>query len=191
MAPFENWDLELLHYVNLRLIHPYNDFLMKLWSAEWPWAFMVLFFLVRWCLQKDWARLKTLLWMGLTVGLCDLLAAQLIKPWVERLRPCKVEGLVRVVDGCAGMMGFPSNHAANAFAFAILWFSWAGARQGWLALGSASVIGFSRVYLGVHYPSDILGGCLLGITIGGLSALLLQSKTVQGWIQKKKGAEAP
>ncbi len=162
-------DLNILHFINTNLASKANDILMKMWSAEAPWFALAGFFLIQTAYRRQWREFKTLLWLAGTVGSADIIAAQLIKPWVGRIRPCKVEDLVRVVDGCAGSLSFPSNHSANAAAFAVFWLFWKGPRAGALALGCMVVVGFSRIYLGNHYPSDVLGGFLLGAVLAALS----------------------
>ncbi len=94
----------------------------------------------------------------------DAVAYNFIKPWIARLRPCHLmPEELRLVNGCGGRFGFPSNHALNAMTVAAsIWFA------GYKWLGNAAImlavlVGYSRVYLGVHYPSDILAGFALGI----------------------------
>ncbi len=111
-------DLKILHFVNITLARPLNDFVFKIWSSEAPWFSLTAFFLLQTAYRRQWINFRTLLWLGATVGVSDAFAAQVIKPWAGRIRPCKVEGLVRIVEGCAGSMSFPSNHAANGAAFA-------------------------------------------------------------------------
>lgn len=174
-------DLKILHYVNTELAHPANDFVLKIWTAEAPWFALAAFFLAQTAYRRQWLEFKTILWIGATVGATDAIAAQIIKPFVGRIRPCKIEGLVRVVEGCAGSLSFPSNHASNAAAFALFWFFWKGPRAGVLALGCMFFVGLSRIYLGNHYPSDVLGGFIFGGSIACLSYLLYRNV----WKRKK------
>lgn len=167
-----NLDLKILHFVNGDLAHKANDFVLKLWTAEAPWFALAGFFFVQTAYRRQWREFKTLLWLGATVGVSDAVCAQIIKPFAARLRPCKVEELVRVVEGCAGSLSFPSNHASNAAAFAVFWLLWKGPRAGALALSCMFVVGFSRIYLGNHYPSDVFGGFVFGSVIACLSYLL-------------------
>lgn len=102
----------------------------------------------------------------IAVAMTDPLAAQLLKPVIGRLRPChELEDAVRTVAGCGGQFGMPSNHAANVAAAAAA-VALAFPRTLVLTVPLALGIGLSRVYLGVHYPLDVLAGYGLGACIG-------------------------
>ena len=109
----------------------------------------------------------------LVVLVADQSSVHLFKNVFERLRPChepSLEGLVHLVnDRCGGRYGFVSSHAANVFGvasflFLILKTRWVA----YIAVGWAIIVSYSRIYLGVHYPLDVVFGALLGIFIGWL-----------------------
>jgi undecaprenyl-diphosphatase len=117
-----------------------------------------------------WARgrvgLRAVILVGVAVGIVDLLSAGLFKPWIDRLRPCFVLSDVRLlVPHQSHSPSFPSNHAANSFAAAAVLAS-LGPGFARVFFGVAAIVALSRIYLGVHYPADILAGALLGLGVG-------------------------
>lgn len=112
-----------------------------------------------------------LLFIILAATLADQGSVQLFKNIFHRLRPChepSLEGLVHLVDGkCGGLYGFVSSHATNSFNVALL--SLLFIRRRWFAISIilwALTVGYSRIYLGVHYPGDVICGSILGALIG-------------------------
>ena len=129
------------------------------------------------------------LFMILAVTFTDQ-TALLIKNTVERLRPChepSLEGLVHLVKGrCGGKFGFVSSHAANSFNVALL--SLMFIRRRWYSISIiiwAALVGYSRIYLGVHYPGDVLCGSILG-AFTGWGVYRLFDLTDKNILQKKK-----
>jgi undecaprenyl-diphosphatase len=111
-----------------------------------------------------------LLFIILAATISDQISV-LIKNLVHRLRPChepSLEGLVHMVNGeCGGLYSFVSSHATNSFDVALI--SLLFIRRRWFTISIiiwAIVIGYSRIYLGVHYPGDVLCGSILGASIG-------------------------
>jgi membrane-associated phospholipid phosphatase len=111
--------------------------------------------------------------LGAAVGLTDFFGGQL--KWVfERVRPCRAlsEAVKIEPSGCGGLFSFPSNHAANTAALAaflqVLY-----PKSGWITWPIVALIGFSRVFIGAHYGTDVLGGWMLGGVIGGGAAWAL------------------
>jgi undecaprenyl-diphosphatase len=128
--------------------------------------------LALWLWKGRRQALKVLVVAALAMGSSDFIAYRVIKPWAARPRPeYSVTGVdVRVPNG--GRYGFPSNHAANsAAAAAVLSAAYPGAALVFAAL--AAVVAYSRVYVGAHYPGDVLAGLALGAAIGWAWAALL------------------
>lgn len=129
-------------------------------------------------------RLK-FLWIlgcaGLLVLVSDQLSANLIKNTVQRLRPCnnpELKEQVRLLVHCGGGYSFISAHATNHFAIAIFISSFYNELK-WakpVALLWAGLIAFSQVYVGVHYPLDVLTGATLGLTLGYIAYYVLSTK---------------
>ena len=107
----------------------------------------------------------TLVVLLFAAGMSDAICAQVIKPWVGRIRPShEFIEYINLLVSKGGKWSFPSNHAANSFAFATV-LSYFYDKNKILLFSIASVIAFSRVYVGVHYPIDIFFGALIGYTI--------------------------
>lgn len=115
-----------------------------------------------WLLLKGYRRaIKIVLTVALAVGLGDLLTYRVLKPLFKRQRPCHaLSGVILSDEGCGGEYGFPSNHATNSAIIATLLIFFDRSLV-WVLL-MPLLVGFSRVYLGKHYPSDVLGGYVWG-----------------------------
>ncbi len=182
METFLKFDFQLFSLIHRFSGNFFGDYAMARISDERMWIFFAILTLIFFIYRKFKYGLKLFLVLGVGVGISDLFTVRLLKPWVGRLRPCReYQDVIVVVKGwCGGDYGFPSSHASNAAAIAaILWFL-VPRRWFFAAAGISFMVGFSRIYLGVHYPGDVLAGFVVGAVIG---ALLWHLCSRMGWIQ--------
>ncbi|WP_367914861.1 phosphatase PAP2 family protein [Leadbetterella sp. DM7] len=144
-----------------------NFFLAYTNSRSWTPVILVMVFL----LFKNFSWRQALIYLvliGAAVGLCDFIASGILKSAFERLRPCHdFPGEMTLVGNCGGMYGFASSHAANSFG---LFSGFSRAFKGnryvfWLLLAWAILMSYSRIYVGVHQPGDVLAGALIGMVV--------------------------
>jgi len=167
-------DQYLFEFINSTCQNAFMDWLMPMWRNKYFWIplyiFLVFFLLFNYKL-KGFLLILTVL---VAVGISDFTSSQLIKKNVQRLRPCKQKELVvQLHVPCGSGYSFPSSHATNHFAIAILLIGTLGRHFRRIKLPLffwAASIALGQVYVGVHYPIDVLAGSLLGIAIGSFLA---------------------
>jgi membrane-associated phospholipid phosphatase len=172
------WDHDLFIKLNSKWTNPFFDSIMPYMRHSIIWIPLYLFILVLVLLNF---RIKAYWWIIfflVTVALTDMTGTKLFKYGFERIRPCNNPDMLahlRLLVRCPSGWGFISNHAANHFGMATFLFltlrhlfkNWM-----WLAFLWAGSIGYAQVYVGVHYPSDIAGGMLLGIIYGTFTGIM-------------------
>ncbi|MDA8692641.1 phosphatase PAP2 family protein [Saprospiraceae bacterium] len=170
-------DLSLFHAINAGADIPvFTDILITfrnklLWI---PFYIFILTFIIANYGQKKWFVIFFLI---MTVVITDTISSQLIKKNTQRLRPCNTEEVKAVSRiHCGHGYSFPSSHASNHFGiatFLFLLFSWVFYRS--LLFLWAGIISFAQIYVGVHYPSDVIAGAMLGIILGYISYRIFDS----------------
>jgi undecaprenyl-diphosphatase len=123
----------------------------------------------------------------LVILVSDQLSSGLLKPWVGRVRPCFDLASVRLlIPGQPHSPSFPSGHATNMAAVAVTLYG-VNPILGGIGTLVAALVGYSRVYVGVHYPSDVLGGWILGTGVG-LAGIAARRACLSAWDRRRKRA---
>ena len=179
-----NIDKMLFYFFNKVIANKFFNFLMPIVTNENIWAIPIIFGLV-YLILKDGRRAQiTVIILIISCGLADYSSASILKPFFERLRPSHemLEG-IRILMGKGGKYGFVSSHAANIFAAAVVLSYFYPIRKR-IFYSIASMVAFSRVYIGVHYPGDIIFGGLLGY---GLAWVVLSLRVIIKMRELKRG----
>lgn len=171
------------------------DVVMKMASGKIIWGGMYLAVIYAIWKTYGWrATLVMVLAAGAAVALADQISASLLRPIFERLRPANpnnpISSLVHIVDGYrAGRYGFPSSHAANTFAAATLLSLLFKQPRFTVAMFLWALLNcYSRIYLGVHYPGDLLFGLTIGLIIGWL-LFLIARWILRSWRMSSFGSQ--
>jgi undecaprenyl-diphosphatase len=170
--------MEFLYSIDLAVFYFFNHtistgFLDKFFSTitdvnKWYIAYVILIGI---SFFKGGQRGKiAVIGLILLIIVTDQTGYRILKELLERIRPCNALNDVITPVGCAGGFSFPSNHALNNFAAAVFLLRLFPAYK-WFFLIVAILISISRIYLGVHYPSDVLGGALIGVAFGYLFSI--------------------
>jgi membrane-associated phospholipid phosphatase len=174
----ENLDQNLFFFINNKLHLGILDHFMPYWRSMYFWLPLYVFFLSYLVINVGKKGGILLLALVLTVGVADIMSSRVIKKTVARVRPCndkKIKIKVKLLVNCGSGYSFTSSHATNHFAVAVfLFFSFLknNRKLKWVLIAWAASIAFGQVYVGVHYPLDVICGALLGSSIGFLGAFL-------------------
>jgi undecaprenyl-diphosphatase len=167
-----NWDTQLFLFLNDAQT-PFWDKVMWAFSEKEFWYpfYGLLIAIMGW--RYKWNALLTVIFIALAITLADQISVKCFKFVFERLRPShnpEIKEQVNILNGYrGGQFGFVSSHAANTFALAAFTTRLFRNRYfAWFIFIWAAVVSYSRIYLGVHYPLDILGGAALGMILGYL-----------------------
>lgn len=152
------------------------DYFMMAFTGKWIWVPMYLLMMYIMFRKFGWRKASIyVIGVIIAIALTDQLCANVIRPIVERMRPSNIynpiSNEVHIVDGYrGGAFGFPSCHAANSFALAtFMSLLFATRRFTIFILLWAFINSYTRLYLGVHYPGDLIIGAIIGSGIGLLS----------------------
>lgn len=188
-------DAGIFRWINQIMVHPALDDLMVFLTtfrfSSHIFLLAALFIIIR----KQRGAFVVLLFTLLAVGLADYTASGILKPLFQRIRPCFALQGCRLLIDQSHSYSFASSHAANSAAVASM--IWIFFRRGEpverlfsaVMVLYAFLIGYSRIYVGVHYPGDVLAGMMIGCASAGLVYLALswlfknviQPRFLSGW----------
>ena len=172
-------DENVFQFINKTLALNWLYEVMRFLRHSTTWIPLYFFLLIFFAVRVKSYFLPIVLLSLLTFAITDFSSASILKPLIGRLRPCHEADLDFIVNnpmGCGGKFSMPSSHATNHFGLATFWFlairrllliAWY-----WLWIW-AFIICFAQVYVGVHYPGDVLVGAVLGISVGFMVFFLL------------------
>ncbi|MEK7774572.1 MAG: phosphatase PAP2 family protein [Candidatus Zixiibacteriota bacterium] len=172
-------DLTLFRFINDTLANPVTDFIMPIITSDWNLRiiYAVAMILLLWRGSKETRWIVGFSIVAMLIA--DQLASGFLKELIKRERPCQTLDAVHLLVNCGSGKSMPSSHATNAFAQAAF-FCVSFRKHGWWLFLFAALVAISRVFVGVHYPADILVGALLGsmvgVAIAWLNSALRRSK---------------
>ena len=188
IEPFKVIDYKLLIILNQKISNSLFDLIMPIITNEDYWVIPILC-LISYLLFFGQKKGKIVLFLLIiSLGINDYICASIIKPTIARLRPShEFLEYINLLVPKGGKWSMPSNHASNMFVFATIISSFYSKTKAAIFL-IAILVSFSRVYVGVHYPLDVIVGASIGTTIATIiisswsSLIVNQLKKNKDWI---------
>lgn len=178
LESLNHWDQQLFLLINKSWTNDFLESFLPFWREKKNWIpLYVLIFFVAIYKHKKHAWWWILMFV-ITVALADAISSHVFKPWVDRIRPCQlgsgIEDVMQLrLPRCPGNRSFTSSHAANHFAMAFYIFFTSAISMKWsrwLFILWAAIISYAQIFVGVHYPGDILGGMVLALLLALLTS---------------------
>ena len=168
-----NIDTQLFYFLNVSCANPVTDALFPLITKMGNWTLLVIFALL-WVIVKDGIRGRFfLVAVVLAILISDQTSSNFLKHLFERPRPCHIFNDINLLVHCGKGFSFPSSHAVNTFMAVSLIVSFYK-KYHWAFFTIGGLIALSRVFVGVHYPIDILCGSAIGLGLGYLWAYIVK-----------------
>jgi len=155
-------DKAVFLFLNKSLANPVFDFIMPYITEEDYWRIPIALFLLILVIFGGKKGRITVIFLIFAVAMSDQISSFVIKPLVHRIRPCFVFESARLLIDQPNSPSFPSSHAANMTSTALILFA-QYRKKSTVYLILAGLVIYSRIYVGVHYPSDVIGGIIVGL----------------------------
>jgi len=178
-----NWDIEWFYKINSVWTNSFLANNFPWWRDSSTWYPLYLFLLLFVLINFGWRAWTWILFIALNVTITDQLSSTVIKQWVQRPRPCRdpemIDHVRMLLNHCSGGNSFPSSHATNHFGAAVFIFCTLRKYSGnWIYLFFfwAASVSYGQIYVGVHYPLDVISGAIIGSIVGYCVALIYNKK---------------
>ena len=180
LIDFDKW---LFTKINQSSANSLFDTILPFFREPLVWIPLYLFFILYAIYNFPKKALAWIIGMGLTATTTDIISSRIIKPFIGRKRPCNdvemIDTIRLLISNCGQNGSFTSSHAANHFGIAM--FIYITMRNIWgnytyLFFIWAALISYAQIYVGVHYPFDILGGAIVGCSAGYFIAKIFTKK---------------
>jgi membrane-associated phospholipid phosphatase len=158
-------DTALFRFVNITLANPVFDAVMPFVTNGEHWVIAAVLMAAVLLHAERGRGVWIAVGVAVVFAACDQTSAHLLKPIVARLRPCHVVEGANLLVGCSNAYSFPSAHAANSMGMAVF-LTYVFPKWRWVFFGLCGLMSISRVFVGVHYPFDIVGGWVIGVLAG-------------------------
>ena len=162
----------LFEFINQDLQNTFLDWIMPFWRDKKSWIPLYAGLFIFTIFKFKWKAIFFALGIAATIGIADTVSSQFIKKSIQRIRPCNDDAVktdVHLLINCGSGYSFTSSHATNHFAIAAFISLTLGIVYPWIRIPFylwAGSIAFGQVYVGVHYPFDVITGALIGTIIG-------------------------
>lgn len=179
LQSLQHLDQSIFKAINNGCTNTFLDEILPIWRLKNTWIPLYILMFAAIVIRLKKQSIYWIIGIIIAVSLADIISSHWFKPYFDRVRPCNdvllKPWVILRAPYCPGNGSFTSSHAANHFAIAAFvnfslqpWLKW----RGWIFYLWALIICFAQIYVGVHYPGDILGGAVLGIALGwGISSL--------------------
>lgn len=180
------WDTALFLQVNTKWTNSFFDQILPIWRNSNTWVPLYLFLIVFSVVNFSKKSLSWIFGAVITLVLTDQISSTVFKSFFERPRPCNDPVLMShvrlLLDHCSGGYSFTSSHATNHFGFAVYIFVTLRSllnKWSYLFLIWAASVSYAQVYVGVHYPLDVICGGMIGASIGYATSQIFIRKAGQ------------